>query len=196
MPVPAGGMTLARVDEILDFYGPDTMLLIGGNLLAAGDCLAREARRLQETGGGPPLWLRFDDERQLPPALPRCPGPRRLEQVPIHAYKQEDGVPFKDITRRAPLRLRRRFLASCAISRWRRAVYSTLERHEHVHAVLILQGVVGNASSEREVRPVGTNDLVYYSGHDLASVPRRRRRAARLPVHGQCAARQAAAAKR
>jgi ribulose-bisphosphate carboxylase large chain len=48
MPVPAGGMTLARVDEILDFYGPDTMLLIGGNLLAAGDRLAREARRLQE----------------------------------------------------------------------------------------------------------------------------------------------------
>jgi ribulose-bisphosphate carboxylase large chain len=48
MPVPAGGMTLDRVDEILDFYGPDTMLLIGGNLLSAGDRLTREARRLQE----------------------------------------------------------------------------------------------------------------------------------------------------
>ncbi|MBW4093266.1 MAG: ribulose 1,5-bisphosphate carboxylase [Proteobacteria bacterium] len=36
LPVPAGGMTLARVPELLDFYGPDTMLLIGGNLLAAG----------------------------------------------------------------------------------------------------------------------------------------------------------------
>jgi ribulose-bisphosphate carboxylase large chain len=48
IPVPAGGMTLDRVDEILDFYGPDTMLLIGGNLLAAGDRLAVEARRLQD----------------------------------------------------------------------------------------------------------------------------------------------------
>ncbi len=35
MPCPAGGMTLDRVPEILDFYGPDTMLLIGGSLLSA-----------------------------------------------------------------------------------------------------------------------------------------------------------------
>ena len=40
MPVAAGGMTLARVPEILDFYGPDVMLLIGGSLLAAGERLA------------------------------------------------------------------------------------------------------------------------------------------------------------
>lgn len=39
LPVPAGGMTTARVPEMLDFYGPDTILLIGGNLLAAGDAL-------------------------------------------------------------------------------------------------------------------------------------------------------------
>jgi ribulose-bisphosphate carboxylase large chain len=35
LPVPAGGMRLDRVDELLEFYGPDTMLLIGGNLLLA-----------------------------------------------------------------------------------------------------------------------------------------------------------------
>ncbi len=39
MPCPAGGMTLDRVPEILDFYGPDTMLLIGGSLLSAKDRL-------------------------------------------------------------------------------------------------------------------------------------------------------------
>lgn len=44
LPVPAGGMTLDRIDEILDFYGPDTLLLIGGNLLAAGQRLAAETR--------------------------------------------------------------------------------------------------------------------------------------------------------
>lgn len=43
VPVPAGGMTLERIDEILDFYGSNTMLLIGGNLLAAGERLAEEA---------------------------------------------------------------------------------------------------------------------------------------------------------
>ncbi len=48
VPVPAGGMTLDRVNEILDFYGNDTMLLIGGNLLAAGDRLAAETAAFTE----------------------------------------------------------------------------------------------------------------------------------------------------
>jgi ribulose-bisphosphate carboxylase large chain len=42
VPVPAGGMTLARVPELLDFYGAETMLLIGGNLLAARERLVEE----------------------------------------------------------------------------------------------------------------------------------------------------------
>ena len=45
LPIPAGGMTLARTAEILDFYGPDTMLLIGGNLLAARERITEEAAR-------------------------------------------------------------------------------------------------------------------------------------------------------
>jgi ribulose-bisphosphate carboxylase large chain len=42
LPVPAGGMTLDRVPEMLDFYGADAMLLIGGSLLAARERLAQE----------------------------------------------------------------------------------------------------------------------------------------------------------
>lgn len=38
-PVPAGGMTVERAPELLDFYGPDTILLVGGALLAAGEHL-------------------------------------------------------------------------------------------------------------------------------------------------------------
>ena len=45
LPIPAGGMTLVRTTEILDFYGADTMLLIGGNLLAARERIAEEAER-------------------------------------------------------------------------------------------------------------------------------------------------------
>lgn len=37
LPVPAGGMTPARVEEMVAFYGADVMLLIGGALLEAGD---------------------------------------------------------------------------------------------------------------------------------------------------------------
>jgi ribulose-bisphosphate carboxylase large chain len=39
VPVPAGGMSTDRVGEMLDFYGADIMLLIGGGLLAARERL-------------------------------------------------------------------------------------------------------------------------------------------------------------
>ncbi len=42
LPVPAGGMTLERTPELLDFYGSDAMLLIGGNLLLARERLTEE----------------------------------------------------------------------------------------------------------------------------------------------------------
>jgi ribulose-bisphosphate carboxylase large chain len=41
VPIPAGGMTRERVPEMLDFYGADVMLLIGGALLEARDQLAQ-----------------------------------------------------------------------------------------------------------------------------------------------------------
>lgn len=43
-PVPAGGIKTSRVKEILNFYGPNTMLLIGGSLLEAGDQLLDRTR--------------------------------------------------------------------------------------------------------------------------------------------------------
>ena len=45
LPVPAGGLSLQRIGEVLDFYGPDTMLLIGGSLLMAGEQVTAEAER-------------------------------------------------------------------------------------------------------------------------------------------------------
>jgi S-methyl-5-thioribulose 1-phosphate isomerase len=44
LPVPAGGMTVERVPEIRAQFGADTMLLIGGSLLAARDGLAQRCR--------------------------------------------------------------------------------------------------------------------------------------------------------
>jgi len=44
LPVPAGGMRVERVDEMIAEFGPDTMLLIGGNLLEAGDAMPERAR--------------------------------------------------------------------------------------------------------------------------------------------------------
>lgn len=53
-PVPAGGMKLARVRELRDFYGPDCMLLIGGDLhaLEPGEDLVRRCRRFVALAAG------------------------------------------------------------------------------------------------------------------------------------------------
>ena len=44
LPVPAGGMTLERIDEMIEGYGIDTMLLIGGSLLSAKGRLLERSR--------------------------------------------------------------------------------------------------------------------------------------------------------
>jgi ribulose-bisphosphate carboxylase large chain len=44
LPVPAGGMTVERVGEMRSGYGEDTMLLIGGGLIAAKDRLLERSR--------------------------------------------------------------------------------------------------------------------------------------------------------
>lgn len=44
LPVPAGGMSVERVPEMIRDYGNDAMLLIGGGLLAAGERLLERSR--------------------------------------------------------------------------------------------------------------------------------------------------------
>lgn len=48
LPVPAGGIKLSALPTILDFYGADAMLLIGGDLLAARDAITPQARAFQD----------------------------------------------------------------------------------------------------------------------------------------------------
>jgi ribulose-bisphosphate carboxylase large chain len=48
LPVPAGGMTLSRVPELLNFYGRNVMLLIGGSLLSAKENLTAETAAFVE----------------------------------------------------------------------------------------------------------------------------------------------------
>jgi len=58
LPVPAGGMRVERCGEMLDAFGPATMLLIGGDLLAAGPAMPARAAafasalRAARTAGG------------------------------------------------------------------------------------------------------------------------------------------------
>jgi ribulose-bisphosphate carboxylase large chain len=47
-PAPAGGIKAERVGELLKFYGPDCILLIGGSLYEAGDALFERTRQVVE----------------------------------------------------------------------------------------------------------------------------------------------------
>lgn len=83
----------------------------------------------------------------------------RWENVPFLPYKEEGSAPFKSITRQVlfdvpELRCELRYFEVAP------GGYSTLERHQHVHGVMILRGaadvLVGN-----EVKAVKAFDLVH-----------------------------------
>ncbi len=48
-PVPAGGMDADRASELVQFFGIDTILLVGGSLLEAGDALPEKARAFTDS---------------------------------------------------------------------------------------------------------------------------------------------------
>lgn len=52
LPVPAGGMSLQRVPELLECYGQEAVFLVGGGLFADGPDLAGTARRFLRLVGG------------------------------------------------------------------------------------------------------------------------------------------------
>ena len=82
----------------------------------------------------------------------------RWDDTDLLAYKEEGAAPFKAITRQTlfrhpALKGELRYFEMAA------GGYSTLERHEHVHAVLILRGA-GQCLIGGEVHTIATNDLV------------------------------------
>ena len=82
----------------------------------------------------------------------------RWDGVDLLPYKEDDRALFKAITRQTlfsdpDLQGELRYFEMAADG------FSTLERHEHMHAVLILRGR-GHCLVGKEVRPVETRDLV------------------------------------
>lgn len=82
--------------------------------------------------------------------------------IPLRAYKN-DGSPHRDITRRTLLGEGEGEQALDALVRYfeiQASGYSTLERHQHPHAVVILRGRGAVILGER-VEPVAAFDCVY-----------------------------------
>ncbi len=86
-------------------------------------------------------------------------GGFRWEGVELLAYKEEGSAPFKAITRQV---LFDRPELGCELRYFemKPGGHSTLERHEHVHAVMIFRGR-GTCLVGGEVREVAAPDLVF-----------------------------------
>jgi len=86
-------------------------------------------------------------------------GEARWDSVPVLAYKQVGAAPFRDVTRQV---LFHDESLGCELRYFEVAPggHSTLEKHEHVHAVMILRGR-GQCLVGDKVFKVDTQDLVH-----------------------------------
>ena len=85
-------------------------------------------------------------------------GDYRWEAVDLLRYKEADAAPFRDVTRQV---LFAQPDQGCELRYFEVAPngHSTLERHQHTHAVLILRGR-GTVQIGGEVHPLAEHDLV------------------------------------
>lgn len=98
----------------------------------------------------------MDDDRK--PLVRRHHGDYRWDAVEVLRYKDEGAAPFKDVTRQVlfegeglPVQLR---YFEVAPGGW-----TTLERHEHVHSVMVIRGA-GQCLVGDRAYDIGQNDLV------------------------------------
>ena len=92
------------------------------------------------------------------PALRSAVGDCRWEGVEPRAYKDEAAAPFKGVSRQT-LASDPRLAGELRYFEVEPSGYSTLERHEHMHAVLILRGS-GHCLVGDEIKSLDTRDLV------------------------------------
>ncbi len=94
----------------------------------------------------------------MKPLVRKHAGDFRWEEVDVLRYKQEGDAPFRDVTRQvlfegAGLPVQMRYFEVAP------GGYTTLERHEHVHNVMVIRGRGECLVGERRYG-LGPNDLV------------------------------------
>jgi quercetin dioxygenase-like cupin family protein len=99
-----------------------------------------------------------EDQKSAQALFRAFAGDFRWDDVSLLAYKEEGSAPFRSITRQV---LFKDDALRCELRYFEVAPggYSTLERHEHTHGVMILRGAADVLVGD-EVRSVKTHDLV------------------------------------
>ena len=151
-PVPAGGIRVDRVPELLSFYGRDCILLIGGSLYEAGDSLFERTRGLAER------VARASEDPAGMSAHVRQTDPFRWEGIAVSPYKA-DGTHFSGITRQLLFDGGNGLDCQLRYFEIEPGGYSSLERHHHAHAIMVVRGP-GRAFVGDAVIDMAVNDLV------------------------------------
>jgi len=90
----------------------------------------------------------------------RQTAPFRWEDVPLLAYKEDGGTHFKSVTRQVLFDGGDHLGAQLRYFEIAPGGHSTLERHDHVHSVMIVRGR-GQVLVGREIHDLALNDLIY-----------------------------------
>ena len=86
--------------------------------------------------------------------------PFRWEGVPVLAYKEDAGTHFKNISRQILFDDGRHLDTQLRYFEIAPGGYSTLERHDHAHSVMVIRGR-GQALVGADIHELGTRDLVH-----------------------------------
>jgi quercetin dioxygenase-like cupin family protein len=90
----------------------------------------------------------------------RQTAPYRWEDVPLLAYKEDAGTHFKSVTRQVLFGGGEQTGSELRYFEIAPGGHSTLERHDHVHSVMVVRGR-GHALVGREIHELGLHSLVY-----------------------------------
>lgn len=145
-PTPGGGVDASRVAEWNARYGRDTIFLVGGSLYAQGDLEAASRRfraAVEPEAGAPGSFGPAAPDESAPPASRVVrENEFRWEDVPTQAYKLDTGN-FHGVVRQVLVGERHGEEAPGFVTRYfeiEPGGYTSLERHQHPHVVVILRG--------------------------------------------------------
>lgn len=175
LPCPAGGLHLGRIPELIADYGPDTVILIGGDVLRREDVEAG-TRELMDGLRATAAEQRLTPEREPGTACewrgPTAAAPGTAADLlrfsdfcwsdrARESYKPIDEEEFRGVARQE---LTGKFGEETAFDLRYFEIepggYSSLEKHVHEHVIIGVRGTGVLVKGEREY-PIAPHDIGY-----------------------------------
>ncbi len=82
------------------------------------------------------------------------------EGIDVHPYKEDGGTHFKSITRQTLYKGAETLPVEMRYFEIGPGGHSTLERHDHLHVVMVIRGG-GKVLVGEDIRPIGLHDVVH-----------------------------------